>query len=184
VLQVPVEDFVFGIAALVGGVLLLINILLDDVLGGVFDALGLGFDVGGTSITPLLLAFVAMFGAGGLFATQALDVHGAQAAGVGAAFGIAGAAIAGLLFSVLRRSESPEPFSLGDLVGETGYVSVAIPGGRQGTVLVKAEGQTHEFSATATSDVPAGTTVRIVGVAGAGLIVALEETSQSTQPTA
>jgi membrane protein implicated in regulation of membrane protease activity len=184
VLQVPVEDFVFGIAALVGGVLLLINILLDDVLGGVFEAIGIGFDIGGTSITPLLLAFVAMFGAGGLFATQALDVHGAQAAGVGAAFGIAGAAIAGLLFTVLRRSESPEPFSRDDLVGQTAFVTVAIPGGRQGSVLVRAEGQTHEFGATAGSDIPAGTTVRIVGVAGAGLIVALEEASQTTQPTA
>ncbi|HEY7523090.1 MAG TPA: NfeD family protein [Candidatus Limnocylindrales bacterium] len=179
-INVPVEDFVFGVAALVGGVLLLVNILLDDVLGGVFDALGIGFDVGGTSITPLLLAFVAMFGAGGLFATQALDVHGAQAAAVGGGFGLFGAVLAGVLFTVLRRSQSPEPFSLRDLVGQTGFVSVAIPGGRQGTVLVHAEGQTHEFSATSTADVPAGTTVRISGVAGNGLIVTTEEPAQPT----
>jgi membrane protein implicated in regulation of membrane protease activity len=179
--DVPVEDFVFGVAALVGGILLLINVLLDDVLGGLFDAIGIGLDIGGTSITPLLLAFVAMFGAGGLFATQALDVHGAQAAAIGAGFGVFGAVLGGVLFTVLRRSESPEPFSLRDLVGEAGFVSVAIPAGRQGTILVSAEGQTHEFSATASADIPSGTTVRIVGVAGHGLIVALEE---STQPTA
>lgn len=179
-INVPVEDFVFGIAALVGGILLLVNILLDDVLGGVFDALGIGFDVGGTSITPLLLAFVAMFGAGGLFATQALDVHGAQAAGVGAGFGLFGAALAGVLFTVLRRSESPEPFSLRDLVGETAFVSVAIPAGRHGTVVVHAEGQTHEFSATSSADVAAGSTVRIAAVAGSGFIVTPEEPAQPT----
>jgi membrane protein implicated in regulation of membrane protease activity len=183
VIDVPVEDFVFGIAALVGGILLLVNVLLDDVLGGVFDALGIGFDVGGTSITPLLLAFVAMFGAGGLFATQALDVHGAQAAGIGAGFGLFGAVLAGVLFTVLRRSESPQPFSLRDLVGQSAYVSVAIPSGRHGTVVVHAEGQTHEFSATASADIASGSTVRIAGVAGSGLIVAPESPEGPAQPT-
>jgi hypothetical protein len=38
-------------------------------------------------------------------------------------------------------------------------------------VLVKAEGQTHEFSATASVDVAAGTVARVSGVAGSGLIV-------------
>ena len=36
-----------------------------------------------------------------------------------------------------------------------------IPAGHYGSVLVKAEGQTHEFSATASVDIPAGTTARV-----------------------
>ena len=168
-ITIPVEDWVFVVAALVGGVLLLITVVFDDILGGLLD--GFGFDIGGTSFTPILLGFVGMFGAGGLFATQVLDVHGAQAAMIGVVSGIGGAVLAGTLFGVLRRTESEEPFTLTDLVGGTAYVAVAVPAGRYGSVLVKAEGQTHEFSATADTDIAAGRTVEVIGVAGTGLIV-------------
>lgn len=164
--EIPVEDFIFVVCALIGGGLLLITVLLDDILGAVFD-----FDVGGVSLMPLLLSFVSMFGVGGLFATQVLDVHGGQAALVGLVFGLAGMGIAYVLFSALRRAESPPPFSTSDLVGRDAYVQVAIPAGRYGSVLVKAEGQTHEFSATSSVDIGAGTTARVSGVAGSGLIV-------------
>jgi hypothetical protein len=127
-ITIPIEDWVFAAAALVGGVLLLITVVFDDILGGLLD--GFGFDIGGTSITPILLGFVGMFGAGGLFATQVLDVHGAQAAIIGVVAGIGGAALAGGLFGVLRRSESEEPFTLADLVGSTAYVAVGVPAGR------------------------------------------------------
>jgi membrane protein implicated in regulation of membrane protease activity len=168
-ITIPVEDWVFAVAALVGGVLLLVTVVFDDLLGGLLD--GLGFDIGGTSITPILLGFVGMFGAGGLFATQVLDVHGATAALVGVISGIGGAALAGALFGVLRRSESGEPFRIADLVGDEVYVSVAIPAGRYGTVLAKKEGQTHEFAATADNDIASGRTVRVTGTAGTGLMV-------------
>ena len=46
-----------------------------------------------------------------------------------------------------------------------------IPAGRYGTVLVKKEGMTHEFGATAERDVAAGRTVRVTGTAGNNLIV-------------
>ncbi len=168
-ITIPVEDWVFGVAALVGGVLLLLIVVFDDILGGILD--GFGFDIGGASITPILLGFIGMFGAGGLFATQVLNVHGGQAAIVGVISGLGGAGLAGALFGLLRRSESKEPFTLSDLVGGTAYVSVAVPAGRHGSVLVKAEGQTHEFSATADTDIAAGRTVEVIGVAGSGLIV-------------
>ena len=164
--EIPVEDFIFVVCALIGGGLLLITVLVDDILGAVFD-----FDVGGVSLMPLLLSFVSMFGVGGLFATQVLDVHGGQAAMWGTGLGVVGLGIAYALFSMLRRAEAPEPFSTRDLIGRDAYVQVAIPAGRYGSVLVKAEGQTHEFSATATTDVPAASIVRVTGVAGAGLIV-------------
>jgi len=168
-ITIPVEDWVFAVAALAGGVLLLVTVVFDDVLGGLLD--GIGFDIGGTSITPILLGFVGMFGAGGLFATQVLDIHGAGAALIGVVAGVGGATLAGVLFSVLRRSESAEPFKIGDLVGESAYVSVAVPANRFGSVLIKAEGQTHEFAATADLDIPAGRTVSIVGIAGSAVIV-------------
>jgi membrane protein implicated in regulation of membrane protease activity len=165
-IDIPVEDLVFVVCTLVGGGLLLITVLVDDIIGAVIH-----FEIGGISLMPLLLAFISMFGVGGLFATQVLDVHGGQAAIAGTGFGVVGMGVAYLLFGVLRRAEAPEPFSTRDLVGDDAFVAVGIPAGRFGSVLVKKEGQTHEFSATASTDVAAGTTVRVIGVAGAGLIV-------------
>ncbi len=169
--EIPVEDFVFVVCTLVGGGLLLITVLVDDILGGILDALHIGFDIGGVSLMPLLLAFVSMFGVGGLFATRTLDIHGGPAAAIGAGFGAVGFAIAFVLFNILRRAEGDKPFSTADLVGRDAMVAVGIPAGRFGSVHVKAEGQTHEFSATAAVDIPAGSIVRISGAAGTGLIV-------------
>jgi membrane protein implicated in regulation of membrane protease activity len=165
-IDIPVEDLVFVVCTLVGGGLLLITVLVDDIIGAFID-----FDIGGVSLMPLLLSFISMFGVGGLFATQVLDVHGGQAAIAGTGFGVVGMGIAYILFGLLRRAEAAEPFSTHDLVGDQAFVSVGIPAGRFGSVLVKKEGQTHEFAATASLDVAVGSTVRVVGTAGAGLIV-------------
>jgi membrane protein implicated in regulation of membrane protease activity len=165
-IDIPVDDFIFVVCALIGGGLLLITVLVDDLLGAIFD-----FDVGGVSLMPLLLSFVSMFGVGGLFATRVLDVHGGVAAAWGGGFGIVGLGIAYFIFSALRRAEAPEPFSTKDLIGHDAYVQVGIPAGRYGSVLVKAEGQTHEFSATSPNEIPAGAVVRVSGVGGTGLIV-------------
>jgi membrane protein implicated in regulation of membrane protease activity len=170
-ITIPIEDLVFVLAALVGGGLLLVTVLLDDILGGILDALHLDFSIGGVSLMPPLLAFIAMFGVGGIFATQVMGVHGGQAALVGVGFGVVGYVVAFALFRALRRAEGSRPFSVGDLVGRIGSVSVAIPAGRLGTVYVRAEGQNHEISATATEDIPQGTAVKVVGTAGIGLVV-------------
>ena len=165
-IDIPVENFVFIVCTIVGGGLLLLTVLLDDILGAVFD-----FDIAGTSLMPLLLSFISMFGVGGLFATEIMGVHGGQAALIGTIFGLIGMGIAYVLFSLLRRAQADEPFSTSDLVGDDAYVAVGIPAGHYGSVLVKKEGQTHEYSATASVDIASGTTARVSGVAGAGLIV-------------
>lgn len=169
---VPIEDLIFVICTLLGGGLLLVTVLVDDILGGVLDALHIGFDIGGVSLMPLLLGFISMFGVGGLFATQLLDLHAGPAAVVGAVSGAIGFGVVYGLFSVFRRAEGSAPFQLSDLVGRSGSVAVSIPAGRFGSVYVKAEGQTHEFTATASVDLATGTPVTVTGVAGNGLIVA------------
>jgi membrane protein implicated in regulation of membrane protease activity len=173
-ISVPVEDLVFIICALVGGALLLVTVLVDDLLGGLLDALHIGFDIGGVSLMPLALGFVSMFGVGGLFATQVLDLHGGQAALVGTVSGAGGFGLVFGLFSIFRRAEGSAPFQLSDLVGRGGSIAVSIPAGRRGSVYVKAEGQTHEFSATASVDLASGTPITVTGVAGNGLVVAPE----------
>jgi hypothetical protein len=169
---VPIEDLIFVVCTLIGGGLLLITVLVDDILGGVLDALHVGFDIGGVSLMPLLLGFVSMFGVGGLFATQVLGYHAGPAAVVGTIGGVIGFGIVFVMFTLLRRSEGANPFSTSTLVGKVASVAVSIPAGRFGSVLVKAEGQTHEFSATAAVDIPSGSAVTITGTAGTGLLVA------------
>jgi membrane protein implicated in regulation of membrane protease activity len=169
VISIPLEDLVFVICLLVGGGLLLITVLVDDVIGGLLDHFDIG--IGGASLMPLLLSFVSMFGVGGLFATQVLGLHGAAAAAVGVVFGLGGALLAFTLFGFMKRSEAPDPFSTEDLVGHDAFVAVSIPAGRWGSVYVKAEGQNHELTATAAEEIPAGTPVRITGTAGSGLVV-------------
>jgi membrane protein implicated in regulation of membrane protease activity len=171
-ITIPIEDWVFILCTLVGGGLLLVTVLVDDVLGGILDSLNIGFDIGGVSLMPLALGFVSMFGVGGLFASQVLDVHGGQAAAIGGVSGLFGFAIVYGLFSVFKRAEAEAPFSLSDLVGRPGSVSVAIPAGRLGTVYVRAEGQTREFSATSSTDLPVGAPITVTATTGTGLVVA------------
>jgi membrane protein implicated in regulation of membrane protease activity len=170
--EIPVDDLVFLVCTIVGGGLLLITVLVDDILGGILDVLHISFDIGGVSLMPLLLGFVSMFGVGGLFATQVLDIHGGSAGIIGTVSGLIGFGIVYVMFSALRRSEGRNPFSTASLVGRTASVAVGIPAGRYGSVWVKAEGQTHEYSATASVEIPAGSTVTITGTAGTGLVVA------------
>jgi membrane protein implicated in regulation of membrane protease activity len=98
-------------------------------------------------------------------------VHGGAAATIGAGFGGVGVAVTFVMFRFLHGSEGPKPFSISDLVGQDAFVSVGIPAGRLGSVLVKASGQTHEFSATSSVEIPAGSSVRVTGSAGISLIV-------------
>src|SRR5688500_16267823 len=92
--------FVFCVA--VGGILLLITVLLDDVLGGLLDFLHIGFDLGGVTLMPLLLGFVSMFGVGGLFGTQLFALGPGAASIVGLVFGLVGSMVVWLVFGALR----------------------------------------------------------------------------------
>jgi membrane protein implicated in regulation of membrane protease activity len=171
VIPVDLAQAIFAGCVLIGGGLLLITVLLDDILSGVLDVLHVSFDLGGVSLMPLLLSFIAMFGVGGLIGLELLDLSGGASAAVGAVTGLFGAGLAYVLFSFLRRAEAPEAFALDDLVGRTGRVAVSIPAQRHGAVLVSYAGTTQNLTATADVDVPAGTIVTVTAVAGSTVIV-------------
>lgn len=168
---IDVANTIFVVCLAVGGILLLIAVLLGDLLSGVLDGIGFDVDIGGVSLMPLLLAFVAMFGVGGLIGTEALGLGSGPASVVGAGFGALGAGIVYALFALLRRAEAPDAFSLRDLIGRNGRVTVGIPAGRNGSVLVSHGGASDELIATADTDLAAGTTVTIVDVVAGTLIV-------------
>lgn len=165
-------DLVFGVCLLLGGGLLLLTLVVDDVFGGLLGALHLGFDVAGVSPTPLVFGFLAMFGAGGLFGLHSLNTGVGAATLIGTAAGLVGASVAFGAFKVLKQAESTDTFSLEDMIGSTGRVSVGIPAAHFGTVLISFAGASHNMTATADSEIPAGRVVKVVSVAGGNLVVA------------
>jgi membrane protein implicated in regulation of membrane protease activity len=120
---------------------------------------------------PLLLGFVSMFGVGGLFGTQVFGMSAAMASVVGVVFGLVGAGLVWGMFSLLKRAEAPPEFSLNELVGQRGRVSVSIAAGHAGSVLLSYGGSTHDITATSDSDLSAGTVVTVTDVAGTTLVV-------------
>ncbi|HLZ94289.1 MAG TPA: NfeD family protein [Candidatus Dormibacteraeota bacterium] len=165
-------DLVFGVCLLIGGALLLLTLIVDDVFGGLLGALHLGFDVAGVSPTPMLLGFIAMFGVGGLFGLHSLGQGPGVATLTGGIAGLLGAGVVFGAFKALRQAESSDAFSLEDMVGSTGRVSVAIPANRFGSVLISFAGASHNMTATADAEIPAGKVVKVVAVAGTNLVVA------------
>jgi membrane protein implicated in regulation of membrane protease activity len=164
-------DLVFGVCLLLGGGLLLLTLVVDDIFGGLLGALHLGFDVAGVSPTPLVFGFLAMFGAGGLFGLHSLNAGIGTATVIGTVTGLVGAGVAFGAFKVLKQAESTDSFSLADMVGSTGRVSVGIPANHFGTVLISFAGASHNMTATADSEIPAGRVVKVVSVAGGNLVV-------------
>ena len=165
-------DLVFGACLLLGGGLLLLTLIVDDIFGGLLSAIHLGFDVSGVSPTPMLLGFIAMFGVGGLFGLHSLGAGSGFATVIGVIAGLIGAGVVFGAFKALGRAESTDTFSLQDMVGSTGRVSVGIPANRFGTVLISFAGASHNMTATADTEIPAGRVVTVVAVAGSNLVVA------------
>ncbi|TMF67855.1 MAG: hypothetical protein E6I06_14570 [Chloroflexi bacterium] len=164
-------DLVFGGCLVIGGGLLLLTLIFDDLFGGILNAIHLGFDLGGVSPTPVLLGFVAMFGIGGLFGLHSFGLGPGGATIVGLVSGAVGAGIVLGAFRVLASAESTESFSLADMIGSTGRVAVAIPANRFGSVLISFAGASHNIAATADAEIPAGRMVKVVAVAGNNLVV-------------
>lgn len=165
-------DLVFGACLLVGGGFLLLTLIVDDIFGGLLGAIHIGFDVAGVSPTPMLLGFIAMFGVGGLFGLHGLNAGPGVSTLIGVVAGLLGAGVVFGSFRVLRSAESTDTFSLQEMIGSTGRVSVGIPANHFGSVLISFAGSTHNMTATADAEIPAGREVKVIAVAGTNLVVA------------
>lgn len=168
---------VFTICLVAGGLLLFLSVVVGDVFAGVLDAAHLGVDVGGVSLLPLLLGFVSMFGAGGLFCTTVLGLGIGVSTLIAAGSGLLGSGLVFGMFNMLVRSEGAEAFSLSDMVGQTARVAVGIPAGHFGTVQLSFGGQSHELTATSDVDIPAGGIVSIESIAGSNVVVVPRRTA-------
>src|SRR5437773_7487774 len=164
-------DLVFGVCLFVGGGLLLLTLIFDDLLGGLLNVVHLGFDLGGVSPTPVLLGFIAMFGVGGLLGEHSFNAGVGGSTLIAVVAGLTGSGVVFVAFKALGQAESTESFSLQDMIGSTGRVSVAIPANRFGTVMISFAGASHNMTATADDEIAAGKQVKVVSVAGTNLVV-------------
>lgn len=160
-------ELVYWITLGLGLGLLVLSLLLGDV----FDFLNLDLAGGDFAATPVFLAAVSAFGAGGLIGLKAFGLATGGSIVTGLGTGVAMGGLTALLFLALRRQESVEPFELSQLVGARGRCTVAITPGRRGRVSVHHAGMTRSFAATSSEAIAEGEEVVVRDVLGTVLTV-------------
>src|SRR5439155_1564391 len=83
------------------------------------------------------------YGMGGSLGIHGFGIGVGLATLVGVVAGVIGAGVVLMAFRFLRQAESTDTFSLEDMVGSTGRVSVGIPANRFGSVLISFAGASH-----------------------------------------
>jgi membrane protein implicated in regulation of membrane protease activity len=156
------------VIALVGLAFLALTVLIGEIA----DI----FDVGDDGIGPfngkVIAVALTAFGATGLLMTffRVPVLWGAlAAAGSGLAFGLA----AWLLVALLYRQQATTEFSLQDLLGRTGEVTVPIAADQPGYVVISGPTGTRQYLARSSRGIPipAGQLVRVSSLAGTVLLV-------------
>ncbi|MBQ0847946.1 hypothetical protein ACFU9Y_43245 [Streptomyces sp. NPDC057621] len=143
-----------------GVVLLLLTLVFDGVLEGLFG--GASFLDGlfdGLLSLPVIAGFVSMLGFGGalVLGTTGLGVLPATAVGIGA--GAAAGALTWRFSRALMRDEPSATPRGTDLVGSSGSVVTPIPVGGYGEVLVYLAGQPLKIAAKSPEAVARGTEI-------------------------
>ena len=149
----------FWIVGAAGAVLFLVSLVLGDVLDGVFDSLEGA--TGGLLSTAAVGGFAGAFGlAGGTF--MALTDFGfGPAVLVGVLAGVLMAAFSAAVTRSVHNAPTDRAPGPQDLIGATGVVVTAIPGGSYGEVVVQVGGHRMKLSARAAEPIAAGADVVI-----------------------
>ncbi|MFG2196616.1 hypothetical protein [Streptomyces sp. NPDC048639] len=143
----------FGVAGLV---LLVLALILDGVLEGLFDGLGA---LDGLLSLPVIAGFLSMLGFAGAITLGTTGLGAVAAAGVGAAAGTgAGWATWKVSRSLMKERTAVVPRA-DDLVGGPGTVVTGIPVDGYGEVLVHLGGQPSKFAARSSVPVARGAAV-------------------------
>ncbi len=152
----------FLILGIIGIAFLLMSLLLDDLLGSLFDSLDF-FDSGGFLGGPAIFSFLAAFGFGGALARNA-GVSGAGSVAIGAAAGIGLGAGAGLVSRSLMRMPTDTTVSAAHYVGVRGTVITPIPDEGLGEISITIGGQPLKLSARSSSAIGAGMPIIVTAV--------------------
>ena len=175
-------ELMFGISALIGGVLFLLWLILIVVLGGIGDiaegVLGINIDAMGAdaSFKALtfqgVMAFMMFFGLTGIIVLQA-DGPEFLAVIVGGASGAGSMYATGKVFQFFIALQAEGTVEIHDAVGSTGTVYLRIPKGGTGQVSVSIKGSLRQYDAKSTdgSLIKNEETVIIKAVVGTVLMV-------------
>ncbi|MFE0104500.1 hypothetical protein [Streptomyces sp. NPDC059009] len=131
-----------------GVVLLLLSLIFDGVLEGLFggvDVLDGLFD--GLLSLPVIAGFVSMLGFGGAIVLGTTGLGAGPATTVGAGAGAAAGWLTWKLSRALIRDQTAPTPRGDDLVGTSGNVVTAIPADGYGEVLLQLAGQPMKFAA-------------------------------------
>ncbi|GAA1898100.1 hypothetical protein GCM10009837_20600 [Streptomyces durmitorensis] len=143
-----------------GIALLVLCLVFDGVLEGLFDGVGV-FDglFEGVLSLPVVAGFASMLGFGGaiVLGTTGLGAGGATA--VGAAAGAGAGWLTWKFSRALMRDQTAATPRGDDLVGTAGAVVTAIPVGGYGEVLLQLAGQPVKFAAKSAVAITRGTEI-------------------------
>lgn len=158
-----------------GGVLFaLVSIIFGDVLGDIFDGVfdALSFDHVDFLHPMVLVGGVTIFGGSGVMLSRYTAMEPVPVALLSLMIAIALSILVYFAYvKPMKNSENSTGFSMKDLVGKIGEVSVPIPVGGYGEVILKVgAGNTNQIAATLDqADIPAGTRV-VVGETKDGVL--------------
>ncbi|WP_413758105.1 hypothetical protein [Streptomyces sp. MMBL 11-3] len=147
---------VFLVLGIAGIVLLLLTLVFDGVLEGLFG--GAGFLDGLLSL-PVVAGFVSMLGFGGALVLGTTGLGAGAATAVGACAGAGAGWLTWRLSRALMRDDPAATPRGTDLVGSSGSVVTAIPAEGYGEVLVHLAGQPLKLAAKSPGGVPRGTEI-------------------------
>ncbi|MDO0937689.1 hypothetical protein QQY66_40405 [Streptomyces sp. DG2A-72] len=140
-----------------GVVLLVLSLVFDGVLEGLFDGVDVldGLFDGWLSL-PVIAGFVSMLGFSGAIAMGATGLGAVGATVIGVPAGVGTGWLAYRLSRALMNDRSGAAPRDDDLVGVSGSVVTAIPAGGYGEVLVHLAGQPVKLAAKSSAPVARG----------------------------
>jgi membrane protein implicated in regulation of membrane protease activity len=172
---------IYGAIAAFGFLFLIAMLFVGEVFGGDHEAGHGGAlehgdgDHGGPSVfsARIMAAFLTAFGVGGVVARY-YDLPHPAASGVGVASGLVMSALVYQFAKILYSQQASSDVRMSDLVGKVAEVSVAIPKGGVGQVVLTLRGERSEHIARAGEGqaVARGTEVVITGLRGESVVVA------------
>lgn len=172
---------IYGAIALFGVVLLLSMLLVGELFGGDHELsheMVAGHDVdhgGGPSIfsTRIMASFLTAFGVGGVVGRY-YNLSHPVASGVGVVFGLVMSSAVYQFAKVLYSQQASSELKMTSLIGTTAEVSVAIPAGGVGQVVVSGRGERTEHIARSIDGKPItrGSAVVITALGGDSVTVA------------
>lgn len=148
----------FLVVGVLGGILLLITVLLDDLFDGLFESVDFadGFLSG-----PAIAGFLTAFGFAGALASSA-GLATVPSAGIGTLAGAAIGGIAGYLTRSIMRMPTDATPTTADLKGLDGVVVTAIPENSMGEIMVTVGGQPVKLTARSATPLTAGVPIVVV----------------------